>query len=317
MTILSSDKNILKRFERIIIQVMSNKNERFYLDTLKHVLENGTRRDDRTGTGTISVFGTQMRFDISTHIPILTTKFVPWKSCIKELLWFLNGHTDANILKEQNVKIWDGNSSRQFLNNRGLAHLPEGDIGAGYGFQWRHFGASYLSCKDDYSGQGFDQIRYVQELLKTDPFSRRIFMSAWNPGDLERMALPPCHVSAQFYVDEDPVGIRQLSCHMYQRSVDMFLGEPWNILSYSILTCLLAKLNNFKPKEVIISTGDTHIYSDHIEQVKEQLSRSPLSPATLVINDDVINKSINEITFEDFNIINYEYHPAIKAVMAV
>lgn len=292
-------------------------NEQVYLDTLRVVLEKGKERIDRTGTGTKSIFGTQMRFDISESIPILTTKFVPWKSCIKELLWFLKGSTDANLLKEQNVHIWDGNSSRDFLDKRGLSHLPDGDIGAGYGFQWRHHGATYKTCHESYDGQGFDQVQYVLDQLRTDPYSRRIFMSAWNPSDLENMALPPCHVSAQFYVDLDDDGTKQLSCHMYQRSVDMFLGEPWNILSYSILTSLFAKMTDMQPKELIISTGDTHIYLDHIEQVTEQLNRITYSPAKLVISDDVRHMRINDLDITHFDIINYQYHPAIKAKMAV
>lgn len=291
--------------------------EYVYLNLLQKVLDNGKLRSDRTGTGTISIFGEQMRFDISTSIPVLTTKFVPWKSCIKELIWFLKGQTDVSILQQQGVRIWDGNSSREFLDKRGLSHLPEGDISEGYGFQWRHFGAKYKTCKDDYTGQGFDQVNFIINELKTNPYSRRLYMTSWNAEAVERMALPPCHLSAQFYVDFDEDGTKHLSCQMYQRSVDTFLGCPWNIMSYSVLTCLLAKMCDMKPRELIMCLGDTHIYSNHVEQVKEQLQRTPFPFPTIEINDDVINKTIDDITIDDFKLVNYQYHPAIRAPMAI
>jgi thymidylate synthase len=233
------------------------------------------------------------------------------------LLWFLSGSTDASLLQEQGIKIWDGNSSREFLDNRGLTHLPKGDIGAGYGFQWRHFGATYKTCKDDYNGQGFDQIAFIINELKNNPTSRRIFMSAWNANAIDDMALPPCHVSAQFYVEFDDNGEKHLSCQMYQRSVDTFLGCPWNIMSYATLTHLLAKLTDMKPKELIMCMGDVHIYCNHVEQVKEQLSRQPYHFPTLKISDCVKNKKIEELNINDFELIDYKYHPAIKATMAV
>lgn len=291
-------------------------NDMRYVTLLTKVLLNGKKRPDRTGTGTISTFGKQVRFDISETIPLLTTKFVPWKACIKELLWFLKGQTDARILQNQGVRIWDGNTSREFLDNRGLGHLPEGDIGCGYGFQWRHFSADYNTCKDSYNGQGFDQIAYIINELKTNPFSRRIFMTAWNAAAISQMALPPCHVSAQFYVEEDD-GSRLLSCHMYQRSVDCFLGLPFNIFSYSVLTYILAKICDMKPKELIISTGDTHIYVDHVDAVKEQITRTPLVPCSIVVNDCIKDKSINDITIDDFEIVGYFHHGALKGKMSV
>jgi thymidylate synthase len=291
--------------------------EYVYLDLLRKIINHGKKRDERTGVGTLSIFGEQMRFDISTTIPVLTTKFVPWKSCIRELLWFLDGQTDARMLQEQGVKIWDGNSSREYLDSRKLNHLPVGDIGAGYGHQWRHFGAPYITCKDSYSGQGFDQISFIIDELKNNPTSRRIFMSSWNANDLDKMALPPCHVSAQFYVDFDDDGNKHLSCQMYQRSVDMFLGCPWNIMSYAVLTCYLAKITDMQPKELIMCLGDTHIYCNHIEQVKEQLTRAPYPFPTLIISDVVKDKTIDELTLNDFALNGYTYHPAIKADMAV
>jgi thymidylate synthase len=291
--------------------------EYVYLNLLQKVLNEGTYRDDRTGTGTLSIFGEQMRFDISNSIPVLTTKFVPWKSCIKELIWFLKGQTDVSILQEQGVKIWDANSSRQFLDNRGLTHLPEGDIGAGYGFNWRHFGAEYKTCKDDYTGQGFDQVHFILNELKNNPFSRRLYMTAWNPAVLDQMALPPCHLSAQFYVDIDKEGTKHLSCQMYQRSVDTFLGCPWNIMSYSVLTYIFAKMTGMKPKELIMCLGDTHIYSNHIEQVKEQLTRTPYPFPKLHLDERIALMDINELSIDSFNLMDYLYHPAIKATMAV
>lgn len=289
-----------------------------YTTLLKDILKYGTKRSDRTGTGTTSVFGRQLRFDISGSIPLLTTKYVPWKAVIKELLWFLRGDTDANKLAADGVRIWDGNTSREFLDGRGLAHLPEGDIGAGYGFQWRHFGGAYQNCKETYDNTiGYDQVAAVLDQLRRDPFSRRIFMSAWNPAALKDMALPPCHVSAQFYVDEDERGRRYLSCHMYQRSVDTFLGLPFNIMSYATLTHILATLTDMHPKELIISTGDTHIYNDHIEQIKTQIERYPYSAPILVIDPAIKEKRLEEITVDDFDVIGYFHHSVLKGKMAV
>lgn len=286
-----------------------------YKNLLEHVLKVGNPREDRTGTGTISTFGYQMRFDISNSIPVLTTKHIAWKSCVRELLWFLRGSTNAQELQKEGVHIWDGNTNRSFLDKRGLDHLPEGDIGAGYGFQWRHFGATYKTCKESYKGQGIDQIRNIIQQLKSDPFSRRIFLSAWNPSALDMMALPPCHVSAQFYVCQSD-GKQLLSCHVYQRSVDCFLGLPFNILSYATLTYILATMCDMMPNELIISTGDTHIYYDHIDQVKEQINRQPLPPPIMQVREDIKYKSIDEITLEDINVIGYFHHPAIRAKMS-
>lgn len=296
---------------------LKNHGEYVYLDMLDKIVKEGKLRGDRTGTGTLSIFGEQMRFDISQSIPILTTKFVPWKSCIKELLWFLKGQTDVTILQKQGVKIWDGNSSRAFLDKQGLSHLSEGDIGPAYGFQWRHSGAQYSTCKDDYTCKGFDQVQFIINELKTNPMSRRLYMTAWNPAFLDQMALPPCHLSAQFYVDIDDDGTKHLSCQMYQRSVDTFLGCPWNIMSYAVLTKLFAVICDMKPKELIMCLGDTHVYSNHVEQVKEQLSRHPFPFPKLIINERVKDIGIDELTMDDFTLLDYQYHPAIKAPMAI
>ena len=279
--------------------------EYVYLRLLDKILKQGRFRNDRTKTGTLSIFGEQMRFDISESIPILTTKFVPWKSCIKELLWFLKGQTDVSILQKQGVKIWDGNSSREFLDRRGLSHLPEWDIGAGYSFQWRHCGAEYKTCKDDYTGKGVDQIQFILNELKTNPESRRLYMTSWNAADIDKMALPPCHLSAQFYVDFDEDGTKHLSCQMYQRSVDTFLGCPWNIMSYSVLTYIFAEMTGMKPRHLIMCLGDTHIYTNHIEQVKEQLAREPYPFPRLVLSDALKNKSVEELDLDDFKVEEY------------
>lgn len=292
--------------------------DHIYADLIRDILSNGHRRPDRTGTGTISVFGRQLSFGLDGRIPLLTTKYVPWKSVIKELLWFLKGQTDASILKTQGVGIWDGNTSREFLDGRGLGHLPPGDIGAGYGFQWRHFGGAYKTCKDTYDNTiGVDQVASVLDQLRTDPFSRRIYMTAWNPAALESMALPPCHVSAQFYVDVDEDGVKHLSCHMYQRSVDVFLGLPFNIMSYAVLTYIFATMCDMKPRELVISTGDTHIYADHVEQVKMQLCREPYMEPLLLVDPVVAGKTVDELDIDDFDVVGYFHHGVLKGKMAV
>lgn len=302
------------KYEKELHNIKSSEEE--YLNIAKNIIKKGNYRVDRTNTGIYSIFGTQMRFDIKNTIPMLTTKRVPFKTCVHELLWFLNGDTNNKNLQKNKVHIWDGNSSREFLDNYGLNHLEEGDCGACYGFQWRHFGAKYIDCNTNYEGQGFDQVKYVLNLLKTDPFSRRIFLSAWNSADLGKTCLPPCHVSIQFFVEENN-GNKYLSGHMYQRSADWFLGEPFNILSYTVLIHLFAEMCDMIPKELIISTGDTHIYSNHVEQIKEQLTRTYLTKPRLWINPDVKNKELHEITIDDFDLIGYFSHPTIKGKMAV
>lgn len=288
-----------------------------YIHLLNDLLRHGALRSDRTGTGTKSVFGRQLRFCLQHHIPLLTTKFTAWKSCIKELLWFLRGDTDATILKQQGVGIWDGNTTRSFLDNRGLSHLPEGDIGAGYGFQWRHFGADYDTCKSYYDGCGIDQIDQLIHNLRHDPFSRRHIVSAWNPMALDKMALPPCHIMFQFYVEEDEHHQRHLSCHMYQRSVDSFLGLPFNIFSYAVLTCIVAMKVDMQPKELIISTGDTHVYLDHLSQVEEQVQRTPCPLPTLLVHPSVKDKPWSQLTIDDFEVRGYLHHPVLKGKMSV
>lgn len=290
-----------------------NQHDNTYLSLVSEILKEGSERQDRTGTGTLSSFGKQIKFDLSHNVPLLSTKYVPWKTCIKELLWFLKGQTDSNILSEQGVTIWNGNTSREFLDSRGLSHLPVGDIGAGYGFQWRHFGAEYTDCLSDYNDKGFDQIEFVINELKTNPHSRRIFMSAWNPAFMHKMALPPCHVSCQFYVNDS----NELSCHMYQRSADVFLGLPFNIFSYSVLTYYLAKICGMKPKELIISLGDCHLYKDHINQVMCQLQQLSYEPARLNVKDSVLENTIEQLSIDDFELLDYKSNKKLYAKMSV
>ena len=241
-----------------------------YLELIREILSTGVERGDRTGTGTLAVFGRSMRFDLRGGVlPLLTTKRVFWRGVAEELLWFVSGSTNAKELQDKNVKIWDGNGSREYLDSIGLPDREEMDLGPVYGFQWRHFGADYTNMHADYTGQGYDQLAKVIEAIKTKPTDRRIILSAWNPGAFEgpnKMALPPCHMFAQFFVANG-----ELSCQMYQRSADMGLGVPFNIASYSLLTHMLAHVCGLVPGEFIHIIGDTHVYKDHVEPLQEQV----------------------------------------------
>ncbi len=275
------------------------------------IIENGATRGDRTGTGTKSIFGAQMRFNLKGGvIPLLTTKKVYWRGVVEELLWFINGSTSSQLLSDKGVKIWDANGSREALDKLGFQERQVGDLGPVYGFQWRHWGAEYQGPSADYSGKGIDQLAECIRLIKTNPNDRRIVMSAWNPSDLTKMALPPCHMFCQFYVANG-----ELSCLMYQRSCDMGLGVPFNIASYALLTHLVAQVCGLKAGEFIHSMGDTHVYLNHIPQLKEQLTRQPKSFPTLKINPSV--KEIGDFKFEDFDLEGYDPHPAIKMDMAI
>lgn len=296
--------------------------EKEYLKLCQNVLDEGKARDDRTGVGTYSVFGRQLHFDISQSVPLLTTKRVPWKHVIHELLWFIRGDTDAKILQREGVKIWDGNTSRDFLDQRGLHHYPEGVLGAGYSWQWRFFGAKYCHAFADTSQLdkskvgGFDQLEYVVKELKNNPYGRRALMCYWNPPDFEKTSLLPCHFSCQFYVDFVN-GEPRLDCHFTMRSTDVFLGLPFNIFSYTVLTYIIALKCDMKPGKLVFTGADVHIYKNHIEQVKEQLSRKSRPLPRLFINQDVKYKDFAGITVDDFDIAGYHPHPPIKAHMAV
>ena len=282
-----------------------------YINLIKHILENGISKDDRTGIGTLSIFSYNMTFNLRESFPLLTTKKVYWKGVVEELLWFISGSTDSNVLKEKGVRIWEGNSSREFLDSRGLSHYDQGDIGAGYGFQWRHFGAKYTNMYDSYEGQGVDQLKDVIYKIKNTPDDRRIIMSAWNPTDLDKMALPPCHIFVQFWVDSNK---KELHSQMYQRSCDVGLGVPFNIASYALLTCIIAKLCDLTPGDFHYCMGDTHIYKNHIDAMKLQITRDPYDFPKINIKDIT---DIDNIKFNDIELIDYKYYENIKMNMAV
>ena len=288
-----------------------------YLDLLKDILDNGETKDDRTGTGTISVFGRSLRFDLRTSFPAVTTKKLAWKACKGELLWFLEGSGDERRLAEithgtaeGNVTIWTGNALSPYWKAKAKF---ERDLGRVYGVQWRQWNPHAIKWTSSSESEPvyIDQLANLIEGLKQDPNGRRHILSAWNVGELDQMALPPCHVMSQFYVNKN----KELSCHMYQRSVDVFLGLPFNIASYALLTHLIAQVCGLKVGELVISTGDTHIYSNHVEQVKEQLTREPLSAPTLWLNPTVTN--IDQFIMEDIKLENYNSLASIKAEMAV
>lgn len=310
-----------------------NTAEQAYLDLCQRIMDEGEQRPDRTGTGTKSLFAPpQLRFDLSNDtFPLLTTKKVFSKAIIHELLWFVEGCTDAKKLTEKGVKIWEGNGSREYLDKLGLTHRREGDLGPVYGFQWRHFGAPYKTCDDDYTGQGYDQLADVIHKLKTNPYDRRIIMSAWNPPDFAKMALPPCHVFCQFYVNfpsktPEPNTTKlaksakpKLSCLLYQRSCDMGLGVPFNIASYALLTKMIAHVVDMDCGEFIHTLGDAHVYLDHFDALKEQIQRTPRDFPKLTIKEErkLHIVSIDDFKFEDFEISEYNPHPPIKMKMSV
>jgi thymidylate synthase len=267
-----------------------NKIIKQYKDLLSHILENGVKKTDRTGTGTMSCFGYQMRFDLSKGFPILTTKKLHLKSIVHELLWFLKGDTNVAYLKEHNVKIWDSWADEN------------GDLGPVYGKQWRSWQSP--------NGETIDQMQRAVELIKNTPDSRRIIVNAWNVGELSEMALTPCHCLFQFYVADG-----KLSCLLYQRSADTFLGVPFNIASYALLTMMMAQVTGLEVGEFVHAFGDVHLYLDHLEQAKLQLTRNERALPTMKINTDV--DSIFDFKFEDFELINYDPHPHIKAKVSV
>jgi thymidylate synthase len=287
-----------------------------YLELLQDILDNGEIKDDRTGIGTISVFGRHLRFDLRRGFPSVTTKKLAWKACVGELLWFIEGSGDERRLAEIThggtgaVTIWTPNAHAPYWKSKAKF---DGDLGRVYGVQWRKWNSNTIRWINSSESEPvyIDQLANLIEGLKKDPNGRRHILTAWNPGELDQMALPPCHVLCQFYVNKN----KELSCHMYQRSVDVFLGLPFNISSYALLTHLIAQVCNLGVGELVISTGDTHIYTNHVEQVKEQLSREPLSLPVLKLNKDI--KTIEEFTMNDIELIDYKCHTAIKADMAV
>jgi thymidylate synthase len=284
-----------------------------YLNLIHDILENGVTEQGRNGV-TKSIFGASMIFSLTDgKIPILTTKRTAWKTCFKELLWFIRGDTSNEKLRGQGVHIWDCNASREFLDSRGLYTNVEGDLGPVYGHQWRHFNAPYKGCSADYSGKGVDQLDDIIKVLKNPDAnvrnSRRLVLTAWNPCQLDEMALPPCHVLMQFNVSDG----NKLSCSMYQRSCDEFLGQPINIASYSFLTHLLAKHCGLEAYEFVYFMGNCHIYENSVDACKLQLTRKPYKFPTVSIKQ--IRENINDYQVEDFEIHNYHCHEAIKVAM--
>lgn len=285
-----------------------------YLSLIKEVLEKGSKKEDRTGTGTVSLFGTQRKYNLMDGFPMVTTKKIHWKSVVHELLWFISGNTNIRYLVKNGVRIWNewpyesfkkskdfnGETLQEFVNkikdSKEFANT-HGELGPIYGKQWRDF-------------NGIDQLRNVIDTIKNNPNSRRIILSSWNPVEVDSMSLPPCHTLIQFFVNDG-----MLSCQLYQRSADVFLGVPFNISSYALLTYMIAHVTGLKPKEFIHTTGDTHIYLNHLEQVKEQLSRKPKTLPTIRLNPKI--KNIDDFKFEDIELVGYDSHPLIKGKVAV
>lgn len=295
-----------------------------YHELLKDILTNGVRSEDRTGVGTLSVFGRQLRFDLQKEFPAITTKKLAWRAVVGELLWFIEGSGDERRLaeithgtKDGTVTIWTPNAMAPYWKNKSQY---EGDLGRVYGVQWRTW-RKYKEVKDMGPAHGggtriatdrydIDQLQELIDGIKRDPYSRRHILTAWNPAELEQMALPPCHILSQFWVRD-----RKLSCHMYQRSQDVFLGAPFNYASYALLTHMIAQVCDLGVNELIVSTGDTHIYTNHIDQVREQLSRESFPAPKLSLNSEI--RDINKFTMNDINLIDYQSHGSIKAIMAV
>lgn len=292
--------------------------EKSYLNLLERVLSNGDERITRNGK-TLSLFGEHLSFNLMDGFPLLTTKKMFIKGIITELIWFLNGNTDNRFLKQEGVHIWDGNSKREYLDSRGLDY-SEDDCGPIYGFQWRRFNCEYKGSSIPISQipiqkKEQDQLAEVVRLIKEDPMSRRIIINGWNPCQLKEMCLEPCHVLYQFYVRVVD-NTKYLSCHMYQRSADLFLGVPFNIASCALLTHIIAKMTDCTPEKMVISFGDLHIYKDHIDVVREQIIRTPYSfPKLNILKDSINLENLEKLTFQDFSITEYNYYPALKAKM--
>ena len=305
-------KNLSRANKVNIVDVSKSlHDENQYLKLVSDVLTEGVMEDGRNGK-VLTVFGSAMHFSLKDNtIPLLTTKKLAWKTCLRELLWFIRGQTSNEVLKKQNVHIWDGNASREFLDSRGLTNLKENDLGPIYGHQWRHFNAKYSDCNTDYKDQGFDQLDYIIKCLKDtkERNSRRLVMSAWNPCQLDEMALPPCHILCQFNVTDG----NKLSCSLYQRSCDLGLGVGFNIASYSFLTHLIAHHCNLEVLDFYYYLGNCHIYEQHIEPLREQIIREPYKFPKIVIKnkyEDIISYNV-----DDFEILDYEFHPLIKMEM--
>ena len=285
--------------------------ENQYINLICDILTEGSVEEGRNGT-TITVIGSSMHFNlVDNTIPFMTSKKLAWKTCLKELLWFIKGDTSNELLQQQNVKIWNGNASRDFLDSRGLQHLKENDLGPVYGHQWRFFNAPYENCDSDYTGKGVDQLKYIIDTLKDEKNrnSRRIILSAWNPCQLNEMALPPCHILAQFNVTCE----NKLSCSLYQRSGDVGLGVPFNIASYSLLTHIIAHFCDLEATDFYYHLGNCHIYDDHIDSLKKQIKKKPFCFPKLNINRKP--EKIEDYTIDDFSILDDKHPQTIKMEM--
>ena len=286
-----------------------------YLSLCQKILRTpGLARTDRTGTGTLSLFGEHLVFENVSHLfPLLTTKRVFWKGVVKELLWFLSGATDAMVLSNDGVKIWDDNTTKEALRKRGLKSYQPGDAGPIYGFQWRHWGAEYRGCGCDYAGQGHDQLKALIRSIRSDPYSRRHIVSAWNVEDLSKMSLPPCHVLFQCYVTTSG----SIDLQLYQRSVDVGLGLPFNIASYALLLHMICNLTKYIPGRLIISCGDAHIYKDHVDAIREQTNRIPLASPTLTIKPNKQRSWLHEFVESDIRLTDYHSLSSIPMKMSI
>ena len=307
-----------KKKNKLIFQKYKyiNKDEINYLNTIKKVLNKGIYKIDRTKVGTLSIFGKSFKYNIRNYrLPLFTHRKMFYRGIIEELLFFISGNTNTKLLEEKNVNIWKGNTSREFLDSRGLNNLHEGDLGAGYSFQLRHFGAEYIDCNSDYTNQGFDQLNYVINLIKTDPNSRRILFSYWNPLAMKNMVLPSCHLLYQFHVNTDK---NELSCSFYQRSSDFVLAANFNIVSAAVLTFMLCHITGYKPGKIIHNIGDLHIYKNHIEEAKKMLDNNPKHFPLFYINDPNNNiKNIEDFKYSDFKILFYNSYKKYNFMMAI
>jgi dihydrofolate reductase / thymidylate synthase len=298
-----------------ITKIWQNEEEMQYLALMEDILKNGIERDDRTGTGTISTFGNTLKYNLRDTFPICTTKRIPLRFIFEELKLYLTGRTDNKILQRKNIHIWDGNTSREFLDKRGLKHYPEGDMGETYGFNMRHYGGKYEGCDKEYGQEcGFDQLNYVIDLLYNNPTSRRIIIDLWNPSTLDKAALPSCLCKYQFYVNTQA---KELNLMIYIRSSDYFLANNWNTCTGALFVHLLCNLNgmNLTPGELTVVVGDTHLYKTHLEQVRENLARKPYPFPMLRVKKTFSN--LAKVNFEDLELIGYRAHPRISAEMAV
>lgn len=313
------EKKLIRRHREV-----QRSEEYKYLHLLEDIMEYGIQKGDRTGVGTKSIFGTQLKFDLTKGFPLLTTKKTFLRGIFEELMWFIRGETDSKLLEEKKVNIWKGNTTREFLDNRGLNSYPEGLAGPIYGFQWRNFNGTYRVARSSMEAtrgkefiftqtNGVDQLANVVNTIKTNPNDRRMIISAWNPQQIELMTLPPCHILIQFQVSDG-----KLNCSFTMRSTDVFLGLPFNIASYALLTHMVASITGYDVGTLTYNGGDTHIYNNHFEQVKEQISRTPFQFPTFKITKKVSSlDDLETLDYGDIVIDNYEHHPAIKAPMAV